>query len=230
MLGITDSGAGMPPEVAARILEPFFTTKPPGQGTGLGIPMVHGFVKHSGGHLDIRSEPGHGTTVRLYMPRHGIEAPGAAEAIPAAPIEVPRAEAGETVLVIDRISIRALLAEALEDLGYVAIGASDGRSGLHVLQSDARIDLLVTEIALSGTMNGRQLAEAARERRPGLKVLFITGYAPDAAPGHGGTPEPGMEVMAKPLALDAFAAKVRSVLSGQGTASAADHHSGGYVA
>jgi signal transduction histidine kinase len=117
MLGVTDTGLGMPPEVAARILEPFFTTKPLGQGTGLGVPMVHGFVKQSGGHLDISTKPGRGTTVQLYLPRSGIEAPGAAEASPAAPIDALRAEAGETVLIVDRISVRALLAEALEDLG-----------------------------------------------------------------------------------------------------------------
>ena len=229
-LGVMDTGLGMSPEVVARILEPFFTTKPLGQGTGLGIPMVHDFVKQRGGHLDIRSEPGHGTTVRLRLPRHGIEAPGAVEASPATLIDVPRAQAGQTVLVVDRISVRALLAEVLEDLGYVAIGASDGASGLQILQSDTRIDLLVTEIGLPGTMHGLQLVEAARERRPGLKVLFITGYAPDAAAGRGGTPEPGMEVMAKPLALDAFAAKVRSVLSGHGVVPAASDHPGGPAA
>jgi signal transduction histidine kinase/ActR/RegA family two-component response regulator len=224
MLGITDTGVGMPPDLVARILEPFFTTKPLGQGTGLGIPMVHGFVKQSGGHLEIQSEPGRGTSVRLHLPRRSMETPGLAESASVALFDAPRAEAGETILIVDRISVRALLAEALEDLGYVAIGASDGPSGLHILQSDARIDLLVTEVALSGALNGRQLAKAARERRPGLKVLFITGYAPDAAPSRGSTPEPGTEVMTKPLAVDAFAAKVRSMLSGQGIAPAAGDH------
>jgi len=223
MLGITDTGVGMPPDVVARILEPFFTTKPPGQGTGLGIPMVHHFVKQSGGHMDVRSEPGRGTSVRLYLPRRGMATPGATEAPAAALIDAPRAKAGETILIVDRISVRALLAEALEDLGYVAIGASDGPSGLHILQSAARIDLLVTEVVLSGALNGRQLAKAARERRPGLKVLFVTGYAPDAALGHGAAHEPGIEVMTKPLAVDAFAAQVRRMLSEQEAAPAQSH-------
>jgi signal transduction histidine kinase/CheY-like chemotaxis protein len=215
VLAVTDTGAGMPPEVVARILEPFFTTKPASQGTGLGIPMVHGFVRQSGGHLDIRSEPDNGTTVRLYLPRDGTAAPGgAAEMGPAALAEAPRAEAGETVLIADRISVRALLAEVLEDFGYVAIGVSDGPSGLRVLQSDARIDLLVTEISLPGAVSGWQLAESARECRPGLKVLFITGGAQDAALGRDGTLAPGMEMMAKPLALDAFAVRIRRMLSG----------------
>ncbi len=171
---MTDTGTGMPPEVVARAFEPFFTTKPLGQGTGLGLSMVYGFARQSGGRTTIRSEPGRGTDVCLLLPRHE----GAAEAPEGvrAPRAVPRAGQGETVLVVDdEPVVRMLIAEVLEELGYAAIEAADGASGLRVLQSDARIDLLVSDVGLPGDMNGRQMADAARRGRPGLRVLFVTG-------------------------------------------------------
>jgi signal transduction histidine kinase len=206
---ITDTGVGMPPDVIARAFEPFFTTKPLGQGTGLGLSMVYGFAKQSEGHLKIYSEEGKGTTVKIYLPRHR----GAAEeddvASPAA--EPQRAEAGETVLVVeDEPVIRDLIVEVLQDLGYRALEAADGPSGLKILQSRKRIDLLVTDVGLPG-LNGRQLADQARVKRPDLKVLFITGYAENATLANGFL-DPGMEMITKPFAVEALATKIRSMI------------------
>ncbi len=160
-LCVTDTGTGMPPEVIAKAFDPFFTTKPIGMGTGLGLSMIYGFAKQSGGQVRIHSEVGRGTTVCLYLPRHR----GEAETAEAAPelADAPRAEAGQTVLVVDdEPTVRMLVTEVLEDLGYTAIEAADGAAGLKVLQSDVRIDLLVTDVGLPGGMNGRQVADAAR--------------------------------------------------------------------
>ncbi|KMO35845.1 ATP-binding protein, partial [Methylobacterium aquaticum] len=210
-LAVTDTGTGMAPEVIARVFEPFFTTKPIGQGTGLGLSMIYGFTQQSGGQVRIASEVGHGTTVRLVLPRHH----GASEADPAHATlaDAPRAEQGETVLVVDdEPTVRMLVAEVLEDLGYTAIEAADGAAGLTVLQSDARIDLVVTDVGLPGGMNGRQMADAGRARRPGLKVLFITGYAENAALGIGQF-EPGMQVLTKPFVVEALALRIRAMLA-----------------
>ncbi len=212
-LRVGDTGTGMPPEVIANAFDPFFTTKPLGQGTGLGLSMIYGFVRQSGGQARIQSEPGRGTTVCLDLPRHT----GAAEpASPApAPAEAPRPARGETVLVVDdEPTVRMLVAEVLGDLGYAAVEAHDGAAGLRVLQSEARVDLLVTDVGLPGGMNGRQLADAARVGRPGLKVLFITGYAETAVVGDGQL-DPGMHVMTKPFAMDAFASRIRALLAGE---------------
>jgi CheY-like chemotaxis protein len=206
---VTDTGMGMPPDVIARAFEPFFTTKPLGQGTGLGLSMVYGFAKQSEGHLKIYSEEGKGTTVKIYLPRHR----GAAEEdeFIGATTEAPRAEAGETVLVVeDEPVIRDLIVEVLEDLGYRALEAADGPSGLKILQSRKRIDLLITDVGLPG-LNGRQLADQGRERRPDLKVLFITGYAENATLANGFL-DPGMEMITKPFAVEALAGKVRSMI------------------
>jgi PAS domain S-box-containing protein len=202
-LCVSDTGTGMTPEVARRAFDPFFTTKPIGMGTGLGLSMIYGFVRQSGGQARIYSEPGQGAMVCLYLPRFI----GAAENadVPAEPAEAPRAEQGETVLVVDdEPTVRMLVAEVLEDLGYTAIEAADGAAGLKVLQSMARIDLLVTDVGLPGGMNGRQVADAARALRPGLKVLFITGYAENAVLGHGHL-DPGMHVLTKPFAMEVLA-------------------------
>ncbi|WP_238384411.1 ATP-binding protein, partial [Teichococcus vastitatis] len=167
---MTDSGTGMSPEVIARAFDPFFTTKPLGQGTGLGLSMIYGFARQSAGQVQIDSDEGRGTTMRLYLPRHRGEAVG--NEAPADLGNAPRAEAGQTVLVVDdEPSVRMLITEVLEELGYAAVEAADGASGLTVLRSDARIDLLVTDVGLPGRMNGRQLFDAARQFRPGLKVL-----------------------------------------------------------
>ncbi|GJD55400.1 Blue-light-activated protein [Methylobacterium dankookense] len=211
-LCVSDTGTGMSPDVMAKAFDPFFTTKPMGQGTGLGLSMIYGFVRQSGGQVRIYSELGQGTTMCLYLPRHR----GAAEAPEDAPDPgaAPRARVGETVLIVDdEPTVRMLVTEVLEDLGYAAIEAADGASGLKVLQSDVRVDLLITDVGLPGGMNGRQMADAGRVSRPGLKVLFITGYAENAALG-GGRLEPGMHVLTKPFSVDLLAARIRALIAG----------------
>ncbi len=201
----------MTPDVIAKAFDPFFTTKPMGQGTGLGLSMIYGFARQVGGQARIDSEPGQGAMVCLYLPRHLGDAE-AAEAVQDL-AGAPRAEQGETVLVVDdEPTVRMLVMEVLEDLGYAAIEAADGASGLRVLQSDARVDLLVTDVGLPGGMNGRQMADAARVGRPGLKVLFITGYAENAVLGNGHL-DHGMHVMTKPFALEALASRIRELIS-----------------
>jgi PAS domain S-box-containing protein len=212
MISITDTGMGMSADIMARVFDPFFTTKPIGQGTGLGLSMLYGFVKQSEGHVRVYSELGQGTTFRLYLPRHrGLaDEPELAVAIGAAASS--QAEAGQSVLVVDdEPTVRMLVTETLQDLGYAAREAGDGSAALAILESDARIDLLVTDVGLPG-LNGRQLAEAARRVRPGLMVLYITGYAHNAAIGDGGLLDPGMEIITKPFALDTLAAKIRQMM------------------
>ncbi|MBV9786496.1 MAG: PAS domain S-box protein [Acidisphaera sp.] len=207
---ITDTGIGMSPDLVSRAFDPFFTTKPLGQGTGLGLSMVLGFARQSGGHATIYSEEGVGTTLRIYLPRHRGE--GSAEEGCATPAEAPRAQTGQAVLVVDdEPMVRLLVAEVLEELGYAALEAADGPSGLKLLRSEARVDLLISDVGLPGGMNGRQLADAARIGRPDLKVLFITGYAENAVIANGYL-DPGMHVMTKPFALEALAERVRGIL------------------
>jgi len=210
-LCVTDTGTGMAPEVTSRIFDPFFTTKPLGQGTGLGLSMIHGFVRQSGGQVRVYSEVGKGTTMCLYLPRHmgDADAPEAAEADLAA-----EPGHGETVLVIDdEEPIRMLITDVLEEAGYRILTAPDGPTGLKTLQSDLRIDLLITDVGLPGGFNGRQVADAARATRPDLKVLFITGYAENAVVGNGHL-EPGMQVITKPFAITALASRVREIIEG----------------
>ena len=209
---VSDTGTGMTPAVMARVFEPFFTTKPIGQGTGLGLSQVYGFVRQSGGAMRLDSAPGHGTTVRVFLPRHQGD-------VAASPVQEPDQEGqgggtGRVVLLVeDDAAVRMSAAEALRDQGYTVLEAEDGPAGLRLLADRApadraSIDALVTDVGLPG-MNGRQLAEAAREHQPGLPVLFITGYA-------GGALErqlaPGMEVIGKPFTLAALAAKVRRMV------------------
>ncbi len=209
-LCVSDSGTGMPPEVVARAFDPFFTTKPIGQGTGLGLSMIYGFVRQSGGQVRIRSELGQGSTICLYLPRHH----GTVEA-DAAPVELSgllHAEHGETVLVVDdEPTVRLLVTETLEDLGYTVIEAADSAAGLRVLRSDRHIDLLVTDVGLPGGMNGRQMADAGRLVRPGLKVLFITGYADNAVLSHGHL-DPGMHLLTKPFRIEALASRLKELI------------------
>ncbi|MBL6080655.1 PAS domain S-box protein [Belnapia sp. T18] len=209
-LCVSDTGTGMTPEVVGRAFDPFFTTKPIGMGTGLGLSMIYGFVRQSGGQARIYSEPGQGTMVCLYLPRHHGKAEAEDEA--AGQAAVPRAEQGETVLVVDdEPTVRMLVADVLAELGYTAIEAADGPAGLEVLQSDTRIDLLVTDVGLPGGMNGRQMADAARMHRPGLKVLFITGYAENAVLSHGHL-DPGMHVLTKPFAIEMLASRIKELI------------------
>ena len=208
-LSVTDTGTGMSDEIRARVFDPFFTTKPIGQGTGLGLSMVYGFVKQSRGHMRVDSAPGRGTTMRMYLPWHvgGGAVTGAAEMA----AEEAAVDAERRVLVVeDEPVVRALILETLEELGYRTMEAADGPSGLRLLRSAAPLHLLVTDVGLPG-MDGRQLAYAGREVRPDLKVLFITGYAHDAAVGNH-VLDAGMHLIAKPFALDALAAKVRAVM------------------
>jgi len=206
---VTDTGVGMTPEIISRAFDPFFTTKPMGQGTGLGLSMVYGFVRQSGGQVRIYSVPGEGTTMCLYLPRYMGDADQSEANTP--PTFDHRAD-GEVVLLIeDEATIRGLIAEELEDLGYNVISVGDGPAGLHVLQSDRRIDLLLTDVGLPGGLNGRQVADAGRVTRPDLKVLFITGYAENAAVGNGLLAF-GMEVITKPFDVAALAAKVQEMI------------------
>ncbi len=210
-LCVSDTGTGMPAEVVAKAFDPFFTTKPIGVGTGLGLSMIYGFAKQSGGAVSISSELGKGTKVCIDLPRH-IGNPEADEA-PADLADAPRGQ-GETVLIVDdEPTVRMLVTEVLADLGYTAIEAEDGPSGLRVLNSSARVDLLVTDVGLPGGMNGRQVADAARLARPELKVLFITGYAENAILSHGHL-DPGMYVMTKPFAMEALASRIRELIVG----------------
>ena len=208
-LAVSDTGSGMAPEVAAKAFEPFFTTKPIGMGTGLGLSMIYGFIRQSGGQARIHSEPGRGCVVTLYLPRHLGEVREPLITQPGAP---PRAELGETVLIVDdEPTVRIMVTEVLEDLGYHAIEAADGRGGLQILNSGVKIDLLITDVGLPGGMNGRQMADAARVHRPGLKVLFITGYA-ESSVFENGDPEDGMHVMTKPFSVDSLARRVRGLI------------------
>ena len=208
-LCVTDIGTGMEPDVAAHAFDPFFTTKPLGQGTGLGLSMIYGFARQSGGHIRIYSEVGKGTTMCLHLPRHDDDPNFNAANFPEASESLGD---GEVVLVIDdEPSIRMLITDVLSDTGYSVLEASDGPAGLRVLQSAARIDLLITDVGLPGGMNGRQVADAARTLRPDLRVLFITGYAENALMGHGHL-EKGMHVLAKPFEVERLAIKIRELV------------------
>jgi len=210
-ISVSDTGSGMPPDVVAHAFEPFFTTKPIGRGTGLGLSMIYGFAKQSGGQVRIDSEVGKGSTVRIYLPRYWGEIDAETPQVRLA--DAPRAEPGETVVVVDdEPAVRMLVSEVLEELGYAAIEAHDGLSGLRVLQSGARIDLLITDVGLPGGINGRQMADAARQSRPGLRVLFITGYAENAVIGNGQL-EPHTYVMTKPFSMEILASRIRSIIT-----------------
>jgi PAS domain S-box-containing protein len=211
-LCVTDTGTGMTPDVIARAFDPFFTTKPTGQGTGLGLSMIYGFARQSGGQVRIYSEVGQGTTMCLYLPRYYGTAE--VENVLTHLADAPRAGSGETVLIVDdEPTVRMLVTDVLEELGYTAIEAADSGAGLKVLQSNVRIDLLVTDVGLPGGLNGRQMADAGCVTRPDLKVLFITGYAENAAVGNG-LLGPGMEVLTKPFAIEALAARIKSLITG----------------
>ena len=200
-ISVADTGMGMDETTCTRAFEPFFTTKPMGQGTGLGLSQVYGFVRQSGGVVRLDSAPGRGTAVRLYLPRHDAAGP---HAEPGATAEQPGG-AGEAVLLVeDEQQVRAVTAEHLRESGYRVLEAEDGPAALRVLRSAARVDLPVTDVGLPGGMNGRQVADAAREHQPALPVLFITGYAGMALEDQ---LAPGMVVIGKPFTLAALAAK-----------------------
>jgi PAS domain S-box-containing protein len=210
-LRVSDTGMGMPPDVIERAFDPFFTTKPIGQGTGLGLSMIYGFAQQSEGAVHIESAVGAGTTVSIYLPKcDASEVPMSAEPGPAEPSH--RAAGGAVVLVIeDEPIVRALVLDVLQEMGYQTIEAADGPSGLQLLQSRQRVDLLVTDIGLPG-LNGRQVADAARLTRPDLKVLFMTGYAENAAYARGFL-EAGMSMITKPFTLDTLELTVQEIMT-----------------
>jgi PAS domain S-box-containing protein len=208
-LCVTDTGTGMSPEVIERAFDPFFTTKPIGAGTGLGLSMVYGFARQSGGQVRIYSELGRGTTMCIYLPRHV----GAAEIAEVPEVShVVKSGSGETVMIVDdETTIRMLVRDVLIEHAYTPLEAADGPAALKILQSAARIDLLITDVGLPGGMNGRQLADAARVNRPNLKVLFITGYAENAVIGNGHL-EAGMEILTKPFEISLLGNRIRDIL------------------
>lgn len=209
-IAVTDTGVGMDADTIAKAFEPFFTTKPIGQGTGLGLSMIYGFARQSEGHASIYSEPGKGTTFKLYLPRHWGESETAEPE--AARKEVKVVQSGETVLVIeDDLVVRSVILDILEELGYHSLEAADGPSGLAMLQSKRRIDLLITDIGLPG-LNGRQVVDAARHVRPQLKVLFMTGYAENATLAAGFL-EPGMAMVTKPFAIEALSLRISEMIA-----------------
>jgi DNA-binding NtrC family response regulator len=210
LLSLSDTGAGMTRDVADKAFEPFFTTKDTGAGTGLGLSQVYGFVKQSGGHVRIYSEPASGTTVKLYLPCvDGVE-PIAPE--PLGLVDPPRGSVTETILVIeDDDDVRANAVALLRELGYTVMEASDAASARPIVAGEQSISLIFTDVVLPGGVNGRQFADEARKSRPGIPVLFTTGYARNAIV-HQGRLDPGINLLVKPFTLAALAAKVRQAL------------------
>nr|WP_256659787.1 PAS domain-containing sensor histidine kinase [Pseudomonas sp. LS-2] len=210
-LCVSDNGTGMSSEVVKRAFDPFFTTKPIGMGTGLGLSMIYGFARQSGGSVHIHSTPGRGSEVCIYLPAYTetVMSP-ASEPVRSEPLD--HVAGGETVLVVDdEPSVRALMAEVLTDQGYRVLEAETGAVALQILQTRQTIDLLLSDVGLPGGMNGRQLADAARSLRPGLKVLFVTGYAENAALGSGRL-DPGMHVLTKPFSIPTLTERVKGLL------------------
>ncbi len=211
LVSVSDTGMGMPAEVIERAFDPFFTTKGVGKGTGLGLSQVHGFVKQSGGHVKIYSEPGVGTTVRIYLPRARDDArlpPPSTEEMAA---HAPRARGDEVILAVeDDERVRHMSVDTLRFLGYTVVQASDAQQALAVLAVQPRVDLLFTDVVMPD-VNGRMLADRAREARPDLKVLYTTGYTRNAIV-HSGMLDPGLAFIAKPFTVEQLAAKVRQVL------------------
>ena len=222
LLAVTDTGCGMTPEVLAQAYEPFFSTKPEGKGTGLGLSMVYGFVKQSGGHVKTYSEPGHGTTVKLYLPRTRDK-----EDIAVSAESAPVMGGEETVLVVeDDDQVRTTVVDMLTELGYRVLKANDASSALVIIESGIPVDLLFTDVVMPGPLRSPELARKARERMPNLAVLFTSGYTENSIV-HGGRLDPGVELLSKPYTREALARKVRHVLSnerqrGVGVAAAAN--------
>ncbi|MCZ0962838.1 PAS domain-containing protein [Paracoccus benzoatiresistens] len=208
MLAVTDTGCGMTPEVLARIFDPFFSTKPEGRGTGLGMSMVYGFVKQSGGHVSVYSEPGEGTTVRIYLPRSESE-----EEAQAPVHDGPIVGGTETILVVeDDEAVRTTVVDLLTSLGYKVLTARDAQAGLAVVESGLHIDVLFTDVVMPGTLSSREMARRAQEILPGLGVLFTSGYTENSIV-HGGRLDPGVELLSKPYPREALARRLRHVIA-----------------
>ena len=220
MVAVSDTGHGMTPDVVARVFEPFFTTKPDGKGTGLGLAMVFGFVKQSGGHVKIYSEPGEGTTVKIYLPR-AVAVPTAAGQRSTAPVELPRGSA--TVLVVeDEAGVREIACAILADLGYQVLEAADGEEGLRVFGANAAsVGLLLTDVVLPGKVRGRELSERVRAIRPEVKVLFMSGYTENSIVHHGRL-DNGVHLIGKPFKREHLARKVAEALGTDAVAEAAN--------
>ncbi|MGE0658901.1 MAG: PAS domain-containing protein [Reyranellaceae bacterium] len=211
MLAVTDTGCGMTPDVVAQVFEPFFTTKPAGKGTGLGLSMVYGFVRQSGGHVKVYSEPGKGTTFRLYLPRSTQDEDLLVSAEPG-----PLRGGSETILVVeDDDAVRETAVALLEGLGYRVLKARDAAAALSIIESGAAVDLLFTDVVMPGPLGSTELARKAVLRMPALKVLFTSGYTENSIV-HGGRLDPGVNLLGKPYSREALALRVRQILGGDG--------------
>ncbi|MBX6321885.1 MAG: CHASE2 domain-containing protein, partial [Rhodospirillaceae bacterium] len=212
MIAVSDTGGGIPPEILDRVFEPFFTTKEIGKGSGLGLSMVYGFVRRSGGHVKIYSELGRGTTVRLYLPRQvDLAAPQQASEQPV------RGGSERVLLVEDEDLVREVAARQMRELGYTVVEAPDGVAALRMIKDGLRFDLLVTDVVMPGGINGRELASEVERLRPGTKILFTSGY-PESVIVHQGKLEPGVTLLPKPYRRQDLAHKLRAVLDGEGAA------------
>jgi CheY-like chemotaxis protein len=208
MLAVSDNGAGMPQDVLDKVFEPFFTTKEVGKGSGLGLSMVYGFVKQSGGHIRIYSEIGHGTTIKLYLP----PARGQVEMAPAAAPPLP--QGNETIMVVeDDALVRNFVTTQLQSLGYRTIAAANGPAAMTLIEDGQPFDLLFTDVIMPGGMTGRQLADEVQKRRPTVKVLYTSGYT-DNAIVHQGRLDPGVLLLTKPYRKSQLANMVRRALAG----------------
>mgnify|MGYP006402703447 FL=1 len=210
LLAVTDTGIGMDETTLEQVFEPFFSTKPEGKGTGLGLSMVYGFVKQSGGHIKIYSEPGHGTTVKLYLPRalgeeeHEVLAPSG-----------PARGGSETILVVeDDEDVRATVVETLSDLGYRVLTARDAQGGLAVIQSGVPVDVLFTDVVMPGKLKSPEMAKLAKASNPDLVVLFTSGYTENSIV-HGGKLDPGVELLSKPYTREALDGRIRHLIANQ---------------
>jgi CheY-like chemotaxis protein len=208
MIAVSDNGSGIAGAIIDKVFEPFFTTKAPGKGTGLGLSMVYGFVKQSEGHIKIYSEEGHGTTIKIYLPRATDQAEPLAPTAPMAPID----GGYETILIVeDDALVRTYVLAQIKSLGYRTLSATNAAEALALIDGDTPIDLLFTDVVMPGGMNGRQLADEARKRRPDLKVLFTSGYTENAIVHHGRL-DPGVLLLAKPYRKQQLAQMIRIAL------------------
>jgi CheY-like chemotaxis protein len=210
---VTDTGTGMTADTMARAFDPFFTTKGVGQGTGLGLSQVYGFVKQSNGHVKIYSELGNGTSMKVYLPRYRAADGAYPVDIPPVDATIPMAGASTLVLVVDdEAPVRMVTAETLRELGYAVLEAGSGAEGLALLASHPNIAVLLTDVMMPH-MNGRQLAEEACRLQPGLRVLYASGYTRNAVV-HNGIIDPGVHLLSKPFTMTELARKLRDVLAG----------------
>jgi len=212
LISVSDSGIGMTPEVLSQVFEPFFTTKPDGHGTGLGLSQVYGFVKQSGGHVKLYSEPHFGTTVKIYLPKMIDVASAVQESDQTRRTELPSAREGETILVVeDDNDVRNYTVTSLRELGYRVLEAVDAVSGMQVIESEANISLLLTDLGLPGGIDGKTLADRAQQARENLRILITTAYAGNALV-HEGRLDRGVELLTKPFTLSVLACRVREIL------------------